>query len=333
MTSPETDQTKAIRIHAFGDTSVLQWESVALPSPAPGEVRLHHTAIGVNFIDTYHRSGLYPLTLPTGLGSEASAVIEQLGSGVTGFHVGQRVVYAGRGPVDGYSERRNVPADWLIALPDDIDDEVGAASLLKGLTAWFLIHRSYRVCAGDWVLVHAAAGGVGQFLTQWAAHLGAKVIGVVSSAEKAALALRNGCQHVLTSGPAELAGEVRALTDAAGVAVVYDSVGAATFEASLDSLARHGVMVSYGNASGPPPPIAPLDLARRGSLYLTRPVLFDFIADASEREAAADALFGLIRDGVLKVAVNQRFALADAASAHRALEARATTGATVLLPD
>lgn len=324
--------TQAIRVHEFGGADQLRLETVALPTPGPGEVRLRHTAIGVNFIDTYHRSGLYPLSLPSGLGSEAAGVVEAIGPGVEGIDIDQRVVYTGRGPADGYSERRNVPADWLLPVPEDISDELAAAVLLKGLTAWFLLHHSYAVKSGDWLLMYAASGGVGQLATQWASALGANVIGVVGNNEKAALARDNGCRHVLQSAPGELAPRVRELTDGEGVRAVYDSVGKDTFFDSLDSLARHGVMVSYGNASGPAPALAPLELARRGSLYLTRPVLFDFIAERQTRLDACELLFARIADGTLNVTIGQRFALADAARAHNALESRATLGATVLIP-
>ncbi len=324
--------SRAIRVHAFGGPEAMRLESVVVPAPGDGEVRVRHTAIGVNFIDTYHRSGLYPLSLPTGLGSEAAGVVDAVGSGVEGFAPGQRVVYTGRGPADGYSEMRNLPADWLLPIPDHVSDEIAAAALLKGLTAWFLLHRSYVVQSGDWVLIHAASGGVGQIATQWASALGANVIAVVGNNEKAILASQNGARHVLQSAPGELAPRVRELTEGKGVRVVYDSVGKDTMFDSLDCLAPHGFMVSYGNASGPAPAVAPLELAKRGSLYLTRPVLFDFIPTPEARLAASDLLFSKIADGTLRVAVNQRFKLADAAKAHEALESRATIGATILVP-
>lgn len=328
----EQETTHAIRVDTFGGPEAMSWREVTLPAPAPGEVRLRHTAVGVNFIDTYHRSGLYPLELPTGLGGEAAAVVEAVGEGVSDWSVGQRVAYLGRAPTDAYSERRNVPADWLVPLPDDIDDATGASVLLKGLTAWFLLYECHRAKAGDRLLVHAASGGVGQLLTQWAASLGAEVIGVVGSEEKAALAARNGCRHVLLADPETQAARVRELTGGEGVRVAYDSVGKDTFFASLDCLAPRGLMVTYGNASGPAPAVAPLELAKRGSLVLTRPVLFDFIADPGARRAAVALLFERIADGTLSVLVGQKFALAEAADAHRALESRATVGATVLVP-
>lgn len=303
-----------------------------LPEPGPGEVRLKQTAIGLNFIDTYHRTGLYPTQLPTGLGSEAAGVIEALGPGVKGLDVGSRVVYTGRAPMDGYSERRNILANSLVPIPQGVSDEEAASIFLKGLTAWYLLRRSYRVKAGDPILLHAAAGGVGTIASQWAHHLGATVIGVVGTEKKAGLARSQGCDHVIISGHEDVAKRVRDLTSGEGVAAVYDSVGRDTFFASLDSLRPHGVMVSYGNASGPVEPFSPLELARRHSLYVTRPVLFDFINTRDRLLAAAEELFGLMESSVLKVRVNQHYALADAAQAHRDLEARRTTGSTVLIP-
>lgn len=332
MSSEASATTQAIRVDAFGGPEALSWQTVPLPAPGPNEVCIQHTAVGVNFIDTYHRSGLYPLSLPTGLGGEAAGIIEALGADTEGWQVGQRVAYLGRQPTDAYSERRNVPADWLVPLPDAIDDDTGASVLLKGLTAWFLLHECHSVAPGDQLLVHAASGGVGQLLTQWAAALGAEVIGIVGSDAKAALAAENGCHHVLRSDPATQAASVRELTGGEGVRVVYDSVGKDTFFASLDCLAPRGLMVTYGNASGAVPPVAPLELAQRGSLVLTRPVLFDFIADPVVRRDAVALLFARIADGTLRVKIGQRFPLAEAAEAHRALESRATIGATVLVP-
>lgn len=321
---------KAIRISEFGGPEVLEWRDVDLPPPGPGEVRLRHTAIGLNFIDTYHRSGLYPLELPSGLGSEAAGVVEALGEGVEGLKPGQHVVYTGR-PPDAYSEARNVDASMLVPLPGGVSDEIAAASLLKGLTAWYLLKRSYAVRPGDTVLLHAAAGGVGLIATQWAKHLGARVIGTVSTAEKSALARAHGCDEIVMAG-ADLAAAVRGLTDGAGVAAVYDSVGRDTFYASLDCLRPHGVMVSFGNASGPVEPFSPLELAKRGSLYVTRPVLFDFISTRESLLAAAAELFAVISTGIVKVEINQRYPLREAATAHRDLESRRTTGSTLLMP-
>jgi len=324
-------KTRAIRVHEFGGPEVLTFTDVELSSPGPGEAQVRHTAIGLNFIDTYHRSGLYPLDLPAGLGSEAAGIVEAIGEGVSEVEVGDRVVYTGR-PADSYSERRNFPAWQLVPIPDGVSDEQAAAAMLKGLTAWYLLKRSYPVQPGDPVLLYAAAGGVGSIASQWAKHLGATVIGVVSTDEKAELARAQGCEHVVMADYRDLPGVVRKLTGGEGVAAAYDSVGRDTFFTSLDCLRPHGVMVSFGNASGPVEPFAPAELARRHSLYVTRPVLFDFV-DTRERllEACAD-LFDVIGRDVVGVSVNQRYPLAEAAQAHRDLEGRRTTGSTVLLP-
>ncbi len=323
-------QAKAIRISEYGGPEVLEYVDVDVPEPGPGEARIRHTAIGVNLIDTYNRSGLYPGPLPGGLGSEAAGVIEAVGKGVTGPAVGDRVVYTGR-PADSYSEYRNFPADRLVPIPEGVSDEQAAAVLLKGLTAWYLLHRSYPVRPGDSVLLYAAAGGVGLLASQWGAHLGARVIGVVSTHEKAELARAAGCADIVMAD-AEIAASVRELTGGEGVAAVYDSVGKDTFMTSLDCLRPHGVMVSFGNASGAVEPFAPAELAKRHSLYVTRPILFDFIDTRPRLLAACEALFGAVRAGVLRIHVNQRYPLAEAATAHRDLEARRTTGSTVLLP-
>lgn len=324
-------QTKAIRIRRFGGPEVLEFQTVELPPPAPGQARVRHTAIGLNFIDTYHRSGLYPLDLPSGLGSEAAGVVEAVGEDVTEVAPGDRVVYTGR-PADAYSEARNFRAAQLVPIPDGIGDEQAAAVLLKGLTVWYLLRRSYRVQPGDPILLYAAAGGVGSLASQWAKHLGATVIGVVSTEEKARQARAHGCDEVLLSGDGDIPGRVRELTGGEGVAAVYDSVGRETFFQSLDSLRPHGVMVSFGNASGPVEPFAPAELAKRHSLYVTRPVLFDFVDTRDRLLAAAGELFGLLTEGVLRVDINQRYPLPDAATAHRDLESRKTTGSTILLP-
>ncbi len=326
-------QTKAIRMHRYGGPEVLGLESVELPEPAAREARVRHTAIGLNFIDTYHRSGLYPLELPSGLGSEAAGVVEAVGDGVTEVAPGDRVVYTGQ-PADAYSQARNFPAARLVPLPDGVSDEQAAAVLLKGLTAWYLLRRSYPVQPGDPILLYAAAGGVGSLATQWAKHLGATVIGIVSTDEKARQARALGCDHVIRSsdGGNGIAARVRELTGGKGVAAVYDSVGRDTFFQSLDSLRPHGVMVSFGNASGPVEPFAPSELAKRHSLYVTRPILFDFIDTRERLLEASQELFGLVAGGVLKVDINQRYPLANAAEAHRDLEARRTTGSTILLP-
>jgi len=324
-------KTHAIRIEKFGGPEVMRFVEVDLPEPAAGEARVRHTAIGLNFIDTYHRTGLYPLPLPAGLGSEAAGVVEAVGAGVTEVKPGDRVVYTGR-PADSYSERRNFPAAQLVPIPDDVSDEQAAAVLLKGLTAWYLLRRSYPVQPGDTVLLHAAAGGVGSLASQWARHLGATVIGIVSTDSKAELARSQGCDHIVMADDPDVAGVVRRLTNGVGVAAVYDSVGRDTFISSLDCLRPHGVMVSYGNASGPVAPFALSELASRHSLYVTRPVLFDFIDTRDRLLTACAALFGVIAEGAVTVSVNQRYALKDAVQAHRDLEGRKTTGSTVLLP-
>lgn len=324
-------KANTIRIHEFGGPEVLEWEEVDVPDPGEGEAQIRHTAIGLNFIDTYHRTGLYPVDLPTGLGSEAAGIVETVGPGVTDISIGDRVVYTGR-PADAYSEIRNFPAWQLVAIPDGISDELAAAVFLKGLTAWYLLRRSYRVQEGDAILLYAAAGGVGSLASQWARHLGATVIGVVSTDEKAELARAQGCEHIVMADDADIPGTVRQLTDGEGVAAVYDSVGRDTFFASLDSLKPHGTMVTFGNSSGPVDPVAPAELAKRGSLYLTRPILFDFIGTRDRLLQACNELFEVIATGAVSIRIGQKYALKDAAQAHRDLEARKTTGSTILLP-
>ena len=324
-------KVNAIRIHEFGGPEVLSFEAVDLPEPGPGEARIRHTAIGLNFIDTYHRSGLYAADLPAGLGSEAAGEVEAVGPGVTEVRPGDRVVYTGR-PADAYSEARNFPASQLVPIPEDVSDEQAAAVLLKGLTAWYLLRRSYRVQKGDPILLLAAAGGVGSLASQWANHLGATVIGIVSTEEKAQLARSQGCHHIVMADVRDSAAEVRKLTDGNGVVAVYDSIGRDTFFASLDALRPHGVMVTFGNASGPVEPFAPAELAKRHSLYVTRPVLFDFIDTRERLLDASGELFDLVARGILKININQRYDLRDAAEAHRDLEARKTTGSTILRP-
>ncbi len=321
----------AIRIHEFGGPEVLEWEEVDVADPGEGEAQIRHTAIGLNFIDTYHRTGLYPMDLPAGLGSEASGTVEAVGPGVTVIKVGDRVVYTGR-PADAYSEVRNFPALQLVPVPNDISDEQAAAVFLKGLTAWYLLRRSYRVQKGDAVLLYAAAGGVGSLASQWATHLGATVIGVVSTEEKADLARANGCKHIIMADNADIPGTVKGLTGAEGVAAVYDSVGRDTFFASLDSLRPHGTMVTFGNSSGPVDPFAPAELAKRGSLYVTRPILFDFLNTRERVLHASGELFEVVANGAVSIRIGQQYALRDAAEAHRDLEARNTTGSTILLP-
>ncbi len=322
---------KCIRFHEHGGPEVLRVEDCEPGKPAPGEAQIRHSAIGLNYIDVYDRTGLYPGELPSGLGREAAGVIVGLGRNTRGFRLGDRVAYVDSKP-GAYCELRNVATDRLVRVSKGISDEQAAAIMLKGLTARALLRRTYRVQRGDVILVHAAAGGVGLILTQWAKALGATVIGVVGSEAKAELARRHGCRHVLILGRDELVEGVRKLTRGEGVAVVYDSVGRDTFMASLDCLRPLGMMVSYGNASGPPPPISPLELSKRGSLYLTRPTLFSYISRRADLDAAARDLFSAVRKGVVRVRIGQRYSLAEAAAAHRDLEARRTTGSTVLIP-
>jgi len=322
---------KAIRFEAPGGSDVLRYVDIDLPPPGPGQVRVHHTAIGVNFIDTYHRTGLYPLPLPSGLGSEAAGLVEAVGEGVTGFQAGQRVGYAS-GIIGSYAEANNVPADKLVTLPDGISDELAAAILLKGMTAQYLLRRIHPVAAGETIVFHAAAGGVGQIAVQWARALGATVIGTTTSPEKVALAKQNGCAHVLNTREAGWEKKVREITNGVGVPVVYDSIGKDTFLAGLDCLRPRGIMVTYGNASGPVDAFSPALLAQKGSLFVTRPVLAHYTSTAKELQDTADDLFAVIRSGAVKVAINQRFALKDAAQAHDELTSKKTTGATVLIP-
>jgi NADPH:quinone reductase len=321
----------AIRFNTLGGPEVLRTEEIEPGKPGPQEVQVRHTAIGVNYIDVYDRTGLYPVTLPSGLGREAAGVITAIGRGVRGLRVGERVAYVWPSP-GAYSELRNVPAERVVRVPRGVSDEQAAALMLKGLTAHYLIRRTYRVARGDTILVHAAAGGVGLILCQWARALGAKVIGVVGSDAKAEVARRHGCRHVLISGRDELVAGVRSLTRGEGVAVVYDSVGKDTFMESLDCLRRLGMMVSFGNASGPVPAIEPLELTKRGSLFLTRPQLFSYIGTRKELEAAARELFAAVRSKKVRVLIGQRYPLSRAADAHRDLEGRRTTGSTVLTP-
>ena len=321
---------KAIVINAFGGPEVMSWQDVEVGLPGSGEVLLEQSAAGLNFIDTYHRSGLYPLSLPSGLGTEAAGTVLATGPDVEGFQPGDRVAYAGM-PVGAYAEQRCFPAAKLARLPAEISDRTAAAAMLKGLTAWYLLKRSFPVQPGDPVLLYAAAGGVGLIAAQWASSLGARVIGVVSTRAKAALARENGCADIVMADDPDFVAKVRSMTDGRGVAAVYDSVGRATFFQSLDCLRPHGTMVSFGNASGPVDPFSPLELARRGSLFLTRPVLFDFIATQQDLQAASDDLFTVITSGRVKIAINQVWPIAEAAAAHQALEARQTTGSSLLL--
>jgi NADPH2:quinone reductase len=320
----------AIRIHRYGGPEVMQWEVVEVPEPTPTEIRVRHTAIGLNFIDVYERTGLYHSTLPLTLGREAAAVVEAIGSRVKDLAVGDRVAYVA--PTSGaYSQARVLSADRVVKLPDSIDDATAAAIMLKGLTAQALLRQTYRVRKSDTVLIHAAAGGVGLIAVQWAKHLGAKVIALVGSQEKADLVKQRHADHVLLVQEDWVAA-VKSITRGRGVNVVYDSVGKDTFINSLDCLRPRGMMVSFGNASGPVPPFAPLELSKRGSLYLTRPTLFHYIAQRSELRRAAQELFELVARSVIAVHVGQTYPLQDVARAHRDLEGRQTTGSTVLLP-
>lgn len=322
---------KAVRFEKPGNSEVLRLVDVDLPPPANGEVRIRHTAIGVNFIDTYHRSGLYALALPSGLGMEAAGVIEAVGDGVTGFGIGDRVGYAS-GIVGAYAQAINAPANRLVKLPDAVPDEIAAAILLKGMTAQYLLRQIHRVGPGDAIVFHAAAGGVGQIAVQWAKALGATVIGTTTSAHKVALCRAHGCDHVLNSQDADWADQVRTITSGEGVPVVYDSIGKATFLAGLDCLRPRGIMVSYGNASGPVDPFAPGLLATKGSLFVTRPTLGHYTRTQQELQACADDVFAIVTSGAVKIAINQRYPLAQAAQAQDDLTSKKTTGATILLP-
>jgi len=321
----------AVRIHETGGPEVMKLEQVNLADPGPGEVRVRHKAIGLNFIDTYHRSGLYPVKLPSPLGVEASGVVEALGEGVETLKEGDRVAF-GSGALGGYAEASNVAASGAVKLPDQVSFEEAAAMMLKGMTAQFLLRQTYKVQAGDTILIHAAAGGVGLIACQWAKHLGATVIGTAGSDEKAALAKAHGADHVILYRDEDVAARVRELTGGQGVPVVYDAVGKDTWEGSLNSLAPLGMMVSFGNASGPAPDISPLTLAAKGSLFLTRPILFHYIATPDAFQKTAGELMEVVASGAVKVEVNQTYPLADVVTAHQDLQARKTTGSTVLIP-
>lgn len=321
----------AIRIYETGGPEVLRWEEVGVGETAPNEARVRHEAVGLNFIDIYFRSGRYPLQLPSGLGLEGAGVVEAVGSAVTDIRPGDRVAYAG-GPPGAYAELRNIPADRLVKLPDTIDFKTAAAMMLQGMTAQYLLRRTYRVQAGDTILIQAAAGGVGLIVCQWAKALGATVIGTVSSDEKAALAKAHGCDHPIVYTRENFVERVKEITGGAGVPVVYDSVGADTFMKSLDCLRPLGMMVTFGQSAGPVAPLDTQELSKRGSLFLTRPTLFTYIAKRADLLASAQELFAVVADGRVKIEVNQTYALKDTAQAHRDLEARKTTGSTVLLP-
>ncbi len=321
---------KAVRIHKTGGPEVLQLDDIELPPPGADQVRVRHSAIGVNFIDTYHRSGLYPLPLPAGIGSEAAGTVETLGENVRTLKIGDRVAYC---MVRGsYAEAANVPAWQAVKVPAAISDEAAAAALLKGLTARYLLKATYPVKAGQTILLHAAAGGVGLIASQWARHLGVHVIGTVGSDDKIGLAKANGCEWVLNSRKEDWVKRVRELTNGSGVPVVYDSIGKDTFAGSLDCLEVRGMLVYFGNSSGAVPPFEPLTLSQKGSLYLTRPTLGSYARNAEELKETSDDLFGVIASGAVKISVNQRFKLTDVRACHEALQSRATTGATVLLP-
>jgi len=321
----------AIRIHETGGPEVLRWETVDVGDPGPGQIRLRQTAVGLNYIDTYHRSGLYPIELPCTLGMEAAAVVEAIGPGVDGLSVGDRVAYAAP-PLGAYAEARLMPADRVVTLPDTVDDRTAAAMMLQGMTAQYLLRETYRVRAGDTILIHAAAGGVGLIVCQWARALGATVIGTVGSPEKADLAKAHGCDHPINYREEDFVARVKEITGGAGVPVVYDSVGKDTFDGSLDCLAPRGMLVLFGQASGPVPPFDLGKLAAKGSLYITRPTLFVYTAQRADLEKTAAELFQVVGDGTVKIEVNQTYPLAEAAQAHRDLEARKTTGSTILLP-
>jgi NADPH:quinone reductase len=319
-----------IRIHQNGGPEQMMWEEVAVADPGPGEVRVRNTAVGLNFIDTYHRSGLYPMPLPLVLGSEGAGVVEAVGPKVREFKVGDRVAYAQ--PIGAYAEVLIRPVARLVKIPAGIKDETAAAMMLKGMTAWYLCRRTYRVKKGDTIVVHAAAGGVGQILCQWAKHLGATVIGTVGSDEKAALAKKAGCKHVVVTSREKLSERVKALTKGKGVPVVYDGIGKDTFMESLDCLAPLGLLASFGNASGAVSPVNIGILAQKGSLFLTRPTLVTYTSNREDLLTAARELFAVVKKGAVKITINQRYPLREAAQAHRDLEARRTTGSTVLLP-
>jgi len=322
---------KAISFQKTGGPEVLEIVEVPVPAVGPGQVLIKQQAIGINFIDTYHRSGLYPVKLPSRIGMEGAGVVEAVGDGVTRFREGDLVAYAS-GPLGAYAEYHTIVADRAVKLPEGISAEVGAAALLKGMTAEFLLRRCYPVKAGETILVHAAAGGVGSILVQWAKHLGATVIGTVGSEEKARRAREHGADHVILYGEQDVAAEVRKITGGAGVPVAYDSVGAATFEGTLASLARRGLFVSFGNASGPVPAFEPARLQRAGSLFFTRPTMNDYQVTTEELDESAAALFEVILSGAVKIEIGQTFRLTQAKTAHEALHGRETVGASLLIP-
>jgi NADPH2:quinone reductase len=323
-----TSTARVIRFHETGGPEVLRWESLPVGEPGRGQVRVRHAAVGLNFADTYFRTGLYPSPLPAGMGVEAAGVIEAVGPGVTGFAEGDRVTYTGS-PLGAYSTERVMDVAPLIPLPDAIPFETAAAMTMRGLTCAYLLRRIAHLAAGDTVLLHAAAGGVGLLFTQWARLLGITVIGTVSTDEKAAIARAHGCAHTIVYPREDVAARVRELTDGAGVPVVYDGIGRTTVPSSLDSLARRGLLVCFGTASGPIPPIDAMQLAVKGSLFVTRPALADYIADPAERTALAGELFDHVGSGRIAVEINQRYALEDAVTAHRDLESGRSVGSSV----
>lgn len=324
---------KTVRIHEHGGPEMLVYEELAIGKPGTGQVRIRQSAIGLNFIDVYHRTGLYPVPqLPCTLGMEGAGVVESVGDEVSEIQVGDRVAYAGM-PVGAYASERVMHASMLVKLPDTISEEQAAAMMLQGMTAQYLIRSTYRVKRGETILLHAAAGGVGLILCQWAKALGVTVIGTVGSEEKAVLARAHGCEHTILYKDEKFAERVREITNGKGVPVVYDSIGKDTFEGSLDCLSPRGVMVSFGNASGPVPAFEPAILAQKGSLYLTRPLLMTYTATRQELLASAGELFDVVARGSVKIEINQRYLLSEAAQAHSDLEARKTTGSTVLIPE
>ena len=322
---------KAIQFHSTGGPEVLQWEEVTVGDPGPGEIRVKHTAIGLNYIDTYHRTGLYPLPLPHGIGMEGAGHVTAIGNGVTDLAVGDRVAYAGP-PPGSYAEERLMAASTAVKIPNGVDDEPAAAMMLKGMTAQYLIRQTYPVKAGDTILIHAAAGGVGQIVCQWAKSLGATVIGTVGNDEKAEMVRALGCDHPIVYTREDFVEKVMDITAGAKLPVVYDSVGQDTFMKSLDCLQPLGTMVSFGQSSGAVPPLDLGIFAQKGSLFFTRPTLMTYTANRADLLAMTDDLFTVVQDGTVKIAIDQRFALQDARAAHEALEGRQTTGSTILLP-
>ncbi len=322
---------RAAQIRQPGGPDVIAWTDVELAAPGPGEVRMRNLAVGLNFIDTYHRGGLYPMALPSGLGMEAAGIIEAVGDGVTDWRMGDRVATFGPS-IGAYATARNIAAHGLFLVPDDISDEIAAAGLLKGCTTEFLVERCAKVQPKWDILVHAAAGGVGLLLVQWLKHVGARVIGTVSTDEKAALARAAGADHVILYGKEDVAAQVRELTGGKGVEVTFDGVGRDTWETSLNATARRGLIVSYGNASGPVTGVNLGTLAQKGSLYVSRPTLFDYYHNAAERAAGAEYVFDMFRQGIIDITIGHRYALEDVAQAHRDLEGRKTVGSSILIP-